>query len=461
VNYRDSLGKLLSLTDLERVSGRVFHVHRYDLTRVEALLSSLENPHLATPTIHIAGTKGKGSTAALVSSALSAQGYRVGLYTSPHLHSFRERIQFLGSSVSEDAFASLVKDIWPIAMELNRKGYFGDITTFEFLTAMAFTYFRNQSADIQVIEVGLGGRLDSTNVVIPEVCAITSISYDHTDILGDTLDKIATEKAGIVKPGSTVVVSPQPPQAAQAIQKICDEAQVTSVSVDQEYSWVKGETNLQGQFFEISTRDEAYHFWIPLLGHYQLENAATALAILQAMNQRGFIITKDAIAQGFRSVKWPGRLEVISKAPLLVVDGAHNPYSARQLMRTVQEYFKFRRVIGLVGILADKNLEEIPRELATGLSLLIATRSRHPRSASPAIVATAFSKLGLETFQVDTTHQGLSYALGLAKEDDLILATGSLFVAAEVRESALGIPGEVYPSLLPGEPSSFQRSVHG
>ena len=461
MNYRDSLGRLLSLTDLERVSGRVFRAHRYDLTRVEALLSSLGNPHLATPTIHIAGTKGKGSTAALVSSALSAQGYRVGLYTSPHLHSFRERIQFLGSPVSEAAFASLVKDIWPIAMELNRKGYFGDITTFEFLTAMAFTYFRNQGADMQVIEVGLGGRLDSTNVVIPEVCAITSISYDHTNILGDTLDKIATEKAGIVKPGSTVVVSPQPPQAAQAIQKICDAVQVTSVSVDQEYSWVRGETNLQGQFFEISTRGEASHFWIPLLGHYQLENAATALAILQAMNQRGFIITKDAIAQGFRSVKWPGRLEVVSKAPLLVVDGAHNPYSARQLMRTVQEYFTFRRVIGLVGILADKNLEEITRELAAGLSLLIATKSRHPRSASPEIVATAFSKLGLETFQVETTHQGLSYAMGLAKEDDLILATGSLFVAAEVRESALGIQGEVYPSLLPGEPSSSQRSVHG
>jgi dihydrofolate synthase/folylpolyglutamate synthase len=354
-----------------------------------------------------------------------------------------------------------VEDIWPIALELNRKKYFGEVTTFEFLTAMAFTHFRNQGADIQVIEVGLGGRLDSTNVVIPEVCAITSISYDHTHILGDTLDKIATEKAGIVKPGSTVVISPQPPQAAQAIQKICDEAQVTTVSVAQEYSWVRGETNLQGQFFEILSRDEFFHFWIPLLGHYQLENAATALAILQAMNQRGFIIAKDAIAQGFRSVKWPGRLEVLSKSPLLVVDGAHNPYSARQLMRTVQEYFTFRRVIGLVGILADKNLEEIPQELAAGLSMLIATKSRHPRSASPEQVATAFSKLGLETLQVETTHEGLSYAMRLAKEDDLVLATGSLFVAAEVRESALGIQGEVYPSLLPQEPSSSQRSVHG
>ncbi|PKB65722.1 MAG: hypothetical protein BZY82_07440 [SAR202 cluster bacterium Io17-Chloro-G3] len=461
MNYSDSLGRLLSLTDLERVSGHVFRVHRFDLTRIEALLNSLGNPHLATPTIHIAGTKGKGSTAALVSSALSAQGYRVGLYTSPHLHSFRERIQFLGYPVSEDEFASLVNDIWPIALELNRKGYFGDITTFEFLTAMAFTHFRNQDADMQVIEVGLGGRLDSTNVVTPEVCAITSISYDHTNILGDTLDKIATEKAGIVKSGSTVVISPQPPQAAQAIQKICNEAQVTSLSVDQEYSWVKGETNLQGQFFNISTRGETYRFWIPLLGHYQLENAATALAILQAMNQRGFIITKDAIAQGFRSVKWPGRLEVISKAPLLVVDGAHNPYSARQLMRTVHEYFTFRRMIGLVGILEDKNLEEIPQELATGFSFLIATKSRHPRSASPERVATAFSKLGLETLQVETTHEGLSYAMGLAQEDDLVLATGSLFVAAEVRESALGISGEIYPSLLPEEPHSSQRSVHG
>ena len=451
VDYKKAVERLLSLTDLERVSGQATHVRRYDLGRMQALFELVGNPHLEVPTVHIAGTKGKGSTAALISSVLQAQGYRPGLFTSPHLHSFRERIQYLNQPVTEKEFASLVEELWPVVQELNRKGSHSEVTTFELLTAMAFLHFRRQGADVQVIEVGLGGRLDSTNLVQPRACVITSISLDHTHILGDTLREIAYEKAGIIKRGSVAVMGPQAPEVRPVIQEVCRELQVSLVSVESECSWTKGESDLEGQSFRLSTPWGTFDLWIPLLGRYQLENAATALATLQVLDQQGLTISHDAVARGFRSVRWPARLEVLGKAPLLVADGAHNPYSAARLLEALREYFTFKRLIGVVGVLSDKNVEGIVRELAEGFDLVVATRSRHPRSSAPAAVAEAFRGFGVEARAVDDTRGALREALAQAGEDDLVVVTGSLFVAAEAREAVLGIPAESYPSLLPEE----------
>ena len=457
VDYKKAVDRLLSLTDLERVSGQAPHVRRYDLTRTEALLQRLDNPHLDIPTVHITGTKGKGSTAAMISSVLAAQGYRPGLFTSPHLHTFRERIQYMNEPVTEEGFASLVGELWPTVERMNREESYGEVTTFELLTAMAFTHFKGQGADVQVVEVGLGGRRDSTNLVRPSVCVITSISLDHTHILGDTVEQIAEDKAGIIKSGSVAVVGPQVPQVMGVIERACREKEVPLVSVERECSWTKQASDLDGQSFRLSTSWGEFDLWTPLLGGYQLENAATALAALQVMAQRGLSLSRDALDRGFRSVRWPGRMEVLGRAPLLVADGAHNPYSAGRLMEALKEYFEFRRLIGVVGVLADKGLEGIAQELAQGLSIAVATRSRHPRSASPATVAAAFHRADVEAHQVDTTGDALEHALGLASGQDLVVVTGSLFVVAEAREAVLGIPPETYPNLLPGEVHSSKR----
>ena len=459
VDYKKAVDRLLSLTDLERVSGQATHVRRYDLERMRALLERLGNPHLDIPAVHIAGTKGKGSTAAMVSSVLSAQGYRPGLFVSPHLHSFRERIQLLNQPISEEEFASLVEGLWPVVVEMNREGDHGQVTTFELLTAMAFVHFKRQNAGVQVIEVGLGGRLDSTNLIQPQVCVITSISLDHTGILGDTLEKIAYEKAGIIKPGASVVVSPQKPEVMRVIEHVSQQRKVPLISVERECSWSKGESSLEGQEFQVSSPWGQFHLWIPLLGRYQMENAATALAALQVLGQRGFTISSDALSQGFRSVRWPGRLEVLKRKPLLVVDGAHNPYSAGRLREALQEYFSFSRLICIVGVLADKQLQEIAQELAKAASLVIATRSRHPRSATPATVARAFHPLGVEVLEADGVEEALGLAMGQAGREDLVVVTGSLFVTAEAREALLGIPAEVYPSLLPGDATPAPQPI--
>ena len=456
MDYKKAVDRLLSLTDLERVSGQATHVRRYDLSRMEVLVQRLDNPHLGLPTVHITGTKGKGSTAALISSILGAQGYRPGLFTSPHLHSFRERIQYMNEPVTEEEFSSLVEELWPTVERMNREKSYGEVTTFELLTAMAFTHFKRH-ADAQVVEVGLGGRLDSTNLVKPSVCVITSISLDHTHILGDTVEQIAEDKAGIIKSGSVAVVSPQVPQVMDVIERVCREKEVPLVSVEQECSWTRWASDLDGQSFRLSTSWGEFELWTPLLGGHQLENAATALAALQMMAKGGLSLSLDALDRGFRSVKWPGRLEVLGRAPLLVADGAHNPYSAGRLLEALKECFEFRRLIGVAGVLADKGLEGIAQELAKGLSIAVVTRSRHPRSASPATVAAAFRRVGVEAQEADTTGDALEHALGLANQDDLVVVTGSLFVVAEAREAVLGIPPETYPSLLPGEVHSSKQ----
>ena len=283
MDYRESLHYLLSFTDFEKLPGSAYSAANFDLRRMAELLSPLGNPHLKPRTVHIAGTKGKGSTAAMIASALSSAGYRTGLYTSPHLHTFRERMVVDGHMVEEETFADIVGRVRPAVEEVNRRHQYGELTTFEILTAVAFSFFDEQGVDFQVLETGLGGRLDATNVVSPELCVITSISRDHAEVLGDTLAKIAGEKAGIIKRGARVISAPQHPEAAAAIEDACRRSDTTLVVVGRDVKWRKLAADSSGQSFEVEGTTGSYKLTIPLLGAHQLENAATAVAALEAL----------------------------------------------------------------------------------------------------------------------------------------------------------------------------------
>ncbi|MBM2826983.1 MAG: Bifunctional folylpolyglutamate synthase/dihydrofolate synthase, partial [Dehalococcoidia bacterium] len=355
MDYKAALDYIYSLTNYEIAPATSYSSANYDLRRMDALLSALGNPHLGPITLHIAGTKGKGSTAAMVASALSNSGYRTGLYTSPHLHTIRERIRVDGELISEADLADLTDRLKPKVEEINSAATFGMITTFELLTALAFCYFQERQVKCQVLEVGLGGRLDATNVVRPDVCIITPISLDHTDILGDTVGQIAREKAGIIKPGARVVVAPQPSEAEEVIIQACEKAGATGLLVEREVTWQRECADLQGQCLTVKGRKGSYSFKVPLLGRHQGENAATAIAALELLMERLNGITPDSVARGLTRVEWPGRMQVLKEDPLWIVDGAHNPASARVLRAALEEDFPTTRPIFIIGTSSDKD----------------------------------------------------------------------------------------------------------
>ncbi len=456
LDYRQSIARLLTLVDHER--NRVTGPRQkaiYDLTRMEALLDRLGSPHRQVPAVHIAGTKGKGSTAALCDAALHAAGLRTGFYSSPHLHSFRERIRRDSESISEDGFAALVEGLWPLHEELMNDPDVGPLTLFEYLTGMAFQCFAQERTDVQTIEVGLGGRLDATNVLDAGVCVITSISLDHTAILGDSIGEIAADKAGIIKPGSTVVIAPQTPEALSPILAACEEKEAAPILVGRDVTWEEGESGVDGQQFKVRSLTRDYDLGIPLLGAYQLENAAAAVAALEALASQGIEVPLQAIKTGFRSVNWPCRMEVLSRSPLLVADGAHNVYSVESLLKSLPKYLDFQRLILVTGFSRDKNVDGMAQALAAKADNIFATASRHPRAMTPPEVASLFTKARKTASQAPTPADAIKMALDCAGERDLVLATGSLFLAAEVREAVLGIEPEIYPEL-----ASPGSSVH-
>jgi dihydrofolate synthase/folylpolyglutamate synthase len=423
----------------------------FDLARMERLLQRLGNPHNAVTTIHVAGTKGKGSTAALCESALHSAGYSTGFYSSPHLHSFRERIRRDTDPITEDEFSRLVEELWPHQEWVGQNENIGPVTLFEFMTAMAFQCFAGNKSDFQVVEVGLGGRLDATNVVNSDVSIITSISLDHTAILGDTIGEIAREKAGIIRSGGTVVISPQKPEAMEAILDVCHSVSATPIQVGKDVTWSPGPASVDGQELTVTGRGKTYGLKIPLLGKYQLENAATAVAALEVLQEQGHSIPDEAIQQGFSGVTWPCRMEVLGRAPLVVVDGAHNEYSIQSLLESLASYMNFRRIILVVGFSRDKSVAGMVGLLAKENPVVFASRSRHPRSTTPAQIVSLFNEHGIQATETASSAEAVTRALDVCDDGDLILATGSLFVAAEVRERILGIEPEIYPDLLPAD----------
>ena len=445
MDYQAALEYILSFTDYERSPAVLYSPANFDLRRMEELLERLGNPHLRARAVHVAGTKGKGSTAAMIASALGAAGYGTGLYTSPHLHTFRERINIAGKDIAEGEFSALVERLKPEVEAVNLSHAYGELTTFEILTALAFTYFGDARVDFQVLETGLGGRLDATNVVPAEVAVITSISFDHAEVLGDSLDKIAGEKAGIIKPGSVVVVSPQQEEAEMVIAKVCGEKGARLITVGRDVTWQKMAADIRGQSLRVQGQTDSYDLTIPLLGEHQLENAATAVAALEALASCGVTIPTESIIGGLAEVRWPGRLEILGHEPLFLVDGAHNADSARRLKEAIKQYFDFQRLVLIIGVSSDKDIAGIAGELAPLSAVAIATRSRHPRALAPSLLLEELIKHGAYTELTESVAAAASHALALAGPRDLICATGSLFVAAEAIEYVRGIPAEIYP----------------
>jgi dihydrofolate synthase/folylpolyglutamate synthase len=305
------------------------------------------------------------------------------------------------------------------------------LTYFEALTALAFAYFKTKRAEFQVLEVGLGGRLDATNVVKPLVCVITPISLDHTQILGSSLEEIAREKAGIMKHGCWVVISPQPVEAASVVNDVCYEKEAKVVQVGKDIRWYKTGGDLHHQSLTIEGRTSKYQVNIPLLGDFQLENAANAVAVLEILASEGFTISAADITQGLARVKWPGRLQILRENPIVLIDGAHNVASIRGLVSNVRKYFNYRRIFLVFGTSCDKDIAGIIDELAVLSPQVIVAKAGHSRAAPVPTLAAEFSKRGIEPEIGGTVREAISLAVSMANEQDIVCVTGSLFVVAE------------------------------
>jgi dihydrofolate synthase/folylpolyglutamate synthase len=429
--YNQALDYLYSYVDYSLKKSSELAKADFNLGRMRELMVLLGSPEQKYPIIHVAGTKGKGSTSALMASALSAAGYKTGLYTSPHLQDYCERIQIDGKNVSHDELVELVERVKPAVAKVPK------LTTFEITTAIGFLYFAQQGAEAAVIEVGLGGRLDATNVVTPRVSVITSLSYDHMAVLGNTLTLIAGEKAGIIKPGIPVVSSPQMDEAQAVLEKVSAERGSPLTLVGRDMTYAAGEHTLDGQTLTIvnpkssNLNQKSVILRIPLLGIHQVENAATAYTALKAS---GLDVPGQAIRKGFAEVKWPCRFEIASRRPTVIFDSAHNQDSFAKLRGTLEEYFPGRQVMLILGASEDKSLAEMLTEIKPYLRLLIVTRADHPRALEPEKIVATAEGVGVRNETVTPVSAALARALELAADsDDIILSAGSMFVTAEVK----------------------------
>jgi dihydrofolate synthase/folylpolyglutamate synthase len=433
MTYQESLAFLYSFVDYGATRQVRYSPATFDLSRTRVLLDLLGNPQDRYPVVHVAGTKGKGSVSALCAAALTTSGQRTGLYTSPHLLDFRERIRINGDYIPEAEVSAVCERLRELASQVP------GVTTFELTTALAFEYFARQRVEVAVIEVGLGGRLDATNCVTPRVSVITSLSYDHMDFLGPTLAHIATEKAGILKPGVAVVSAPQPPEALAVVETIAAERRAPLTLVGRDWFYRVTGRSLDGQTVVISPGGLTLD--LPLLGPHQAENAAVAVAALRAS---GLAVSDDAIRSGFRAVRWPGRFEILGREPLVIVDSAHNRDSAEKLAATLDQYLPERRVILIFGASVDKDVQGMLEVLARRAGTVICTQAVHPRAIEPEHLAAEAARLGGgPTESVAPVAAALERALQLAGPGDMILATGSLFVVAEVQTAIRHLKSEI------------------
>ncbi|MFO7917970.1 MAG: folylpolyglutamate synthase/dihydrofolate synthase family protein [Anaerolineae bacterium] len=434
LTYREALKKIFERMNFERGKRPPYAARTWRLSRVEALLADLGNPHHAFDSVHIAGTKGKGSTTAMIESILRQAGYHTGMYTSPHLHTFRERIRLDGELIPEEDVIAGMERMTPILD--NRP----EVTVFEIITALAFWYYAQEEIEIGVIEVGLGGRLDATNVLSPLVSIITSISKDHVKVLGDTLEAIAGEKAGIIKEGTPVVTAPQRPEAMGVIEAVCEERNAPLVVVGRDWRWRSLGMEDTGQRMHIyhaghEERPEYERLKIPLLGPYQLENACNAVAAVELLKEKSWDIDQEAVRRGLADVCWPGRMEILGEKPLLIVDGAHNRYSAERLLEAVTSFASYRKLHLIFGAGKTHLPQKLFAVLAPVSDNVYVTQAQHPHATSSQTLQEMARDLGQEVAATETVEEALDRALQEANASDLVLATGSLFVVAEARRA--------------------------
>jgi dihydrofolate synthase/folylpolyglutamate synthase len=361
MTYPEALDWLYSFIDYGVKRSYRYSPEVFDLSRVKTLLAALGSPQERYPTVHVAGTKGKGSTSAMMASCLRTAGYATGLYTSPHLIGFTERMQINGEQIPETEFVELVEQLKQNVSAVP------EISTYELATVLAFLYFAKHSVDCAVIEVGLGGRLDATNVINPLVSVITSLSYDHTHLLGDSLSDIAAEKAGIIKSETPVVLAPQQFEADLVVRAIAEDRNAPVVQVNRDWHYAARDRDFDGQDFQVWRAGEEntrVDLRIPLLGHHQVQNGAVAYVALQTVSGRGLPLELQQIQQGLVATEWAGRFQVLAHEPTIVLDSAHNRESALKLRTALDDYFPGRPVTMVFGASSDKDVRGMFLELA-------------------------------------------------------------------------------------------------
>lgn len=440
MSYSEAVDYLLSLSDMER-GHQASANPTMSLESVRSLLSRLNDPQIGRGVIHVTGSKGKGSTASMVAGILDWQGLQTALFTSPHLHSFTERIAIGGEAVSPEEFAAGIEAIKPMVVA-EQESVHGSASTFGVLTALFFWLVRAQlkKVDWQVVEVGLGGRFDATNVFAsPDVVVITPISLEHTAILGDTTVAIATDKAGIIKRGCTCVLAmQQDPAVVDVVRRRCQEVGAEFVYVGNRYEATVLEKHVFGQLFSIRGPEGVREFRTPMLGRHQVENATTAVAVADALRARGHEISDLAISEGIAHTRVPGRMEVMGQDPFIVADGAHNGESAAALVEGLRDHFEVKRYFIILGVMGDKDLRAIGFKLASIADLIICCGFHSPRAMDPQVMVQEVGFLGPAAVAEESVASAIDVALGHAGPGDLVCITGSLYVVAEAREALLG-----------------------
>ena len=397
------------------------------LHRVQALLDKMGHPEKKLKYVHIAGTNGKGSTASMTASILQKAGYRTGLYTSPYIYRFHERIQVNGQQISDEDLVAITEMVKPLASSMEQSP-----TEFELVCCIAFEYFARQNCDIVVLEVGMGGEFDATNIIdAPEVAVITNIGLDHTDVLGNTVEAIARTKAGIFKEGGNAVVYRGTPGVEQVFEDVCRERNVSLRKADFENLHPISH-DLFGQTFSCGSRE---NLELPLLGDHQLHNASVVLSIVDTLIERGWNITEQNIRDGLRDVTWPGRFDIVSRKPLFIIDGGHNPQCIDALVTNIRDYLTGRRVIALVGVLADKDYGEMFRPVMDLVDSFVCITPDSPRKLEAKELAAHLRSAGAKAEGFDRVEDGVKAALSLAGEDGAVLCFGSLYSIGDIHKA--------------------------
>ena len=404
------------------------------LKNISYLLSFFDNPHFKTNVIHVAGTNGKGSTAAIISSILSESRYKVGLYTSPHLVHFQERMRINGKFISKEEVCHLLERMKPAIHKVATTEGYQHPTFFEVITAMAFLYFFENNVDFSIIEVGLGGRLDATNVCDPIISIISHIDYDHMDRLGNSLTEIAHEKGAIIKNKKFVVSANQYPEAEKVIKAISEEKQAILYTVGQEIKTSLINSSLEGNYFNYSgIYRQLKNLHIPLIGRYQTENASLAVATAELLNHIGYTINERHIVEGLESCRWPGRFEIVQKQPMVILDGAHNPSGVDQFTINLKKMLPNKQIIAILGTFSDKDYPHILKKIVPFVSQLILTMANNPRATPTHILAREAGRyIATEKIiETNTVDAAINESFRIAQKDDVICVTGSLYTVGE------------------------------
>lgn len=397
------------------------------LGRTQELLEKMGNPEKKLKFVHIAGTNGKGSTAAMTASILSKAGYRTGLYTSPYIYRFHERIQVDGVEISDEDLTKITEYVKPLADSMAQSP-----TEFELVCCIAFEYFYRKKCDIVVLEVGMGGAWDATNVIeVPEVAVITNIGLDHTEYLGDTAEKIAETKSGIFKPHGHAVVYRSTPSVEAVYERVCAERDVSLRKADFDGLVLKAHT-LEGQVFDCGSRKNLV---LPLLGDHQLHNASVVLSIADTLIGEGWKISEQNIYDGIRDVRWPGRFDIVCRKPLFIIDGGHNPQCIEALVKNIRDYLAGKKVIALTGVLADKDYADMYKPVMPLVDRFVCITPPNPRKLEAEQLARYLRQAGAQAQASESILDGVKKAMDLAGEDGVVLCFGSLYSIGGIRDA--------------------------